>query len=319
MKISIILPIYNEEKNIPILYEELKGVLLNLESNKIIENSEIICVNDGSRDNSLQILKELAVKDGYVKIINFRNNFGQTAALSAGITAASGDLLIPMDADLQNDPKDILKFIEKINEGYSMVSGWRKDRKDHLVSRKIPSVIANWLIGVITGVKIHDYGCTIKAYKKEVIQGVNLYGEMHRFIAAYAAWRGGKVAEIVVNHRPRINGRTNYGISRTFRVILDLIVVKFLFKYMDRPIHFFGGIGFISLAVGLFSGFLALFLRLFYNIHLIQTPLPIFSALFIMVGVQFIVMGVVAEMLTRVYYESQNKTPFVIKEKINFE
>ncbi|MCX6779492.1 MAG: glycosyltransferase family 2 protein, partial [Candidatus Magasanikbacteria bacterium] len=310
MKISIILPIYNEEKNIPILYEELRGVLMNLESNKIIENSEIICVNDGSRDNSLQILKELAVKDGHVKIINFRNNFGQTAALSAGITAASGDLLIPMDADLQNDPKDILKFIEKINEGYSMVSGWRKDRKDHLFSRKIPSVIANWLIGVITGVKIHDYGCTIKAYKKEVIQGVNLYGEMHRFIAAYAAWRGGKVAEIVVNHRPRINGRTNYGISRTFRVILDLIVVKFLFKYMDRPIHFFGGIGFISLAVGLFSGFFAVFLRLFYKIHLIQTPLPIFSALFIMVGVQFIVMGVVAEMLTRIYYESQNKTPF---------
>ena len=319
MKISIVLPIYNEEENIPILYEELKGVLVTLESGKIIENFEIICVNDGSRDNSLAILKGLAVKDKQIKIINFRNNFGQTAALSAGISAASGELIIPMDADLQNDPKDIVKFIEKINEGNSLVSGWRKDRKDHLISRRIPSIIANWLIGLITGVKIHDYGCTIKAYKKEVIQGVNLYGEMHRFIAAYAAWRGGQVAEIIVNHRPRIKGKTNYGISRTFRVLLDLIVVKFLFKYMDRPIHFFGGIGFFSLSMGILAGLLAVFLRLFYEMHLSQTPLPILSALFIMVGVQFIIMGVVAEMLTRIYYESQNKNPFVIKEKINFE
>lgn len=319
MMISIILPIYNEEKNIPILYEELRDVLVALESNKIIESFEIICVNDGSKDNSLEILRNLAVKDKQVKVVNFRNNFGQTAALSAGIGAASGELIIPMDADLQNDPKDIFKFIEKINEGYSLVSGWRKDRKDSLIFRKMPSIIANWLIGLITGVKIHDYGCTIKAYKKEVIQGVNLYGEMHRFIAAYAAWRGGKVTEIIVNHRHRINGNTNYGISRTFRVLLDLVVVKFLFKYMDRPIHFFGGIGFFSLSIGILSGLLAIFLRLFYDMHLSQTPLPILSALFIMVGVQFIIMGVVAEMLTRIYYESQNKNPFVIKEKINFE
>ncbi len=319
MKISIILPIYNEEENIPILYEELKDVLVALAGDKIIENFEIICVDDGSLDDSLIILRELAAKDKKIKIINFRNNFGQTAALSAGISAASGVLIIPMDADLQNDPKDIVKFIEKINEGYSMVSGWRKDRKDHFFSRRIPSIIANWLIGLITGVKIHDYGCTIKAYKKEVIQGVNLYGEMHRFIAAYAAWHGGQVAEIVVNHRPRIKGKTNYGISRTFRVLLDLIVVKFLFKYMDRPIHFFGGIGFFSLSIGILAGLLAVFLRLFYSIHLIQTPLLTLSALFIIVGVQFIVMGVVAEMLTRIYYESQNKNHFVIKEKINFE
>ena len=319
MKISVILPIYNEEKNILILYEELRDVLAALELGKIIENFEIICVNDGSGDNSLEVLKSLAAKDKQVKVINFRNNFGQTAALSAGISAASGELIIPMDADLQNDPKDIVRFIEKINEGNSMVSGWRKNRKDYLISRRIPSIIANWLIGLITGVKIHDYGCTIKAYKKEVIQGVHLYGEMHRFIAAYAAWRGGKVAEIIVNHRLRINGRTNYGISRTFRVLLDLIVVKFLFKYMDRPIHFFGGIGFFSLSAGIFFGLLAAFLRLFYSIHLIQTPLPILSALLIMVGVQFIIMGVMAEMLTRIYYETQNKDPFVIKEKINFE
>ena len=319
MKISVILPIYNEEKNILILYEELRDVLAALELGKIIENFEIICVNDGSGDNSLEVLKSLAAKDKQVKVINFRNNFGQTAALSAGISAASGELIIPMDADLQNDPKDIVRFIEKINEGNSMVSGWRKNRKDYLISRRIPSIIANWLIGLITGVKIHDYGCTIKAYKKEVIQGVHLYGEMHRFIAAYAAWRGGKVAEIIVNHRLRINGRTNYGISRTFRVLLDLIVVKFLFKYMDRPIHFFGGLGFFSLSAGIFFGLLAAFLRLFYSIHLIQTPLPILSALLIMVGVQFIIMGVMAEMLTRIYYETQNKDPFVIKEKINFE
>ncbi len=319
MKLSVVLPIYNEEKNLPILYKELKGVLAGLESDKIIEDYEIICVDDGSGDGSQKILKSLTSGDKQVRVINFRNNFGQTAALSAGISAASGDLIIPMDADLQNDPKDIIKFIEKINEGNSLVSGWRKDRKDNFISKRVPSIIANWLIGLITGVKIHDYGCTIKAYKREVIQGVNLYGEMHRFIAAYAAWRGGQVAEIVVNHRPRVSGRTNYGLSRTFRVLLDLIVVKFLFKYMDRPIHFFGGIGFYSLSAGILSGLVAIFLRLFYDMHLSQTPLPILSALFIMVGVQFIIMGVVAEMLTRIYYESQNKNPFVIKEKINFE
>ncbi|MFA5175231.1 MAG: glycosyltransferase family 2 protein [Patescibacteria group bacterium] len=318
MKISIVLPVYNEEKNIQNLYTELNIVLKNIKSDYLIENYEIIFVNDGSQDNSLEILKNLAIKDNFVKVINFINNFGQTAALSAGINAASGEVIIPMDADAQNDPKDIHKFIEKINEGFSLVSGWRKDRKDSLILRKIPSVVANWLIGLITGVKIHDYGCTIKAYKREIIQGVNLYGEMHRFIAAYAVWRGGKITEIVVNHRPRINGKTNYGILRTFSVILDLIVVKFLFKYMDRPIHFFGGIGFFSFSIGFFFGLFAMLLRIFYNVHIIQTPLPILSALFIMVGVQFIIMGVVAEMLTRIYYESQNKNPFVIKEKINF-
>jgi len=313
MKISIILPIYNEAQNISQLYTELKEVLGGLD-----KSYEIICVNDGSCDNSFNILKELAAQDTALKIINFRNNFGQTAALSAGIKMASGEIIIPMDADLQNDPHDIAKFVAKLNEGYSVVSGWRKDRKDKLISRRIPSKIANWLIGTITKVRIHDYGCTMKAYNKEVIQGVVLYGEMHRFIPAYASWQGGKVTEIVVNHRPRVHGQTNYGISRTFKVILDLLVVKFLSKYMNRPMHFFGGIGFISLFVGTLSGITSIFLKIFHMKDFVATPLPVFSALFIIVGVQLVVMGIIAEMIMRVYYESQDKKPYIIKDEINF-
>ncbi len=314
MYISIILPVYNEGKNILLLYGELKEVL-----DKLQKNYEIISINDGSGDNSMEILKNIAATDKDFRIINFKNNFGQTAAVSAGIKAARGEIIIPMDADLQNDPLDIPKFLTKINEGYSIVSGWRKNRKDQYLLRRVPSAIANWLIGMITGVRIHDYGCTMKAYKREIIQDVNLYGEMHRFIAAYAVWCGGKIAEIEVHHRPRINGKSNYNISRTFRVILDLIVVKFLFKYMNRPVHFFGGIGFISLFFGICAGLAAAILRFAKGIHLIQTPLPILSTLLIMVGVQLVAIGIIAEMIMRTYYESQDKTPYLIKEKINFE
>lgn len=313
MYISIVLPIYNEEKNIGPLYKELKNIL-----DKLYKDYEIICVNDGSTDGSMGILKSIALKDAGFKIINFKNNFGQTSAISAGIKAAEGEIIIPMDADLQNDPSDIPKFLRKVDEGYSIVSGWRRKRKDKLISKRIPSILANWLISLITGVRIHDYGCAMKAYRKEIIQDVNLYGEMHRFIAAYAVWQGGKVIEIEVNHRARINGRSNYNLSRTFRVILDLIVVKFLFKYMNRPIHFFGGIGFFSLFLGFVAGLAAILLRFLKGIHLIQTPLPILSTLLIVVGVQLVVMGIIAEMIMRTYYESQNKAPYSIKEKINF-
>lgn len=314
MDLSIVLAIFNEEDNLKKLYHEIKNVLSTLDL-----SAEIICVNDGSFDNSFKILKELAEQDHRVKVINFAYNFGQTAAMSAGIKAARGNVIIPMDADLQNDPADIPKFLEKIKEGYVVVSGWRKNRKDKAVSRKLPSWLANKLIGWITGVNIHDYGCSMKAYKKDVIQGINLYGEMHRFIPAYVAWSKGKITEIVVNHRARVHGKTNYGISRTFRVILDLLVVKFLSSYMNRPIHFFGGLGFITFLFGGLFMLAAIILK-FTNIRsFVATPLPVFSALFIIVGVQLIVMGILSEMQMRTYYESQKKDPYIIKEKINFE
>jgi glycosyltransferase involved in cell wall biosynthesis len=314
MQLSVILPIYNEEKNVVILYDELNKVLpgLNLDY-------EIICVNDGSKDGSLTELKKIADNDKNVKVINFIHNFGQTAAMSAGINSATGDVIIPMDSDLQNDPADIPKFLDKIKEGYDVVAGWRQSRwQGSFLKRKLPSMIANWLIGEITNVKLHDAGCSMKAYKREVIQGLNLYGEMHRFIAAYVAWKRGNIAEIPVNSRARIYGETKYGLSRTFKVILDLLVFKFISKYMNKPIHFFGGLGFISFLFGFIAGLAAILLKIFHMRDFVATPLPIFTALLIIVGVQLIALGVIAEILMRIYYESQNKYPYVIKEKINF-
>jgi glycosyltransferase involved in cell wall biosynthesis len=278
---------------------------------------EILAINDASSDGSLDLLRRIAAQDNHLKVISFRFNTGQTAAMSAGIKHATGDVIIPMDADLQNDPHDIPKFIDKLAQGFDVVSGWRRQRKDALVMRKIPSVIANMAIRTITGVHIHDYGCSMKAYRRDVIQGVQLYGEMHRFIPAYTAWHGGKVTEIEVNHRPRIHGVTKYGISRTFKVILDLIVVKFLSKYMNRPMHFFGGIGFILLFLGVLAGCGAIALKIAGLRDFVATPLPVFSALLIIVGVQLAAMGVIAEMVMRVYYESRNTTPYMIAEKIN--
>lgn len=278
---------------------------------------EIIAVNDGSTDDSFDILKDLS-SDHHVKVINFSLNYGQTAALLAGIDNAKGDIIISIDSDLENDANDIPKMIEKISEGYDVVSGWRRKRwKGKWITRKLPSICANWLISKITGLKLHDYGCILKAYKKESILGVKLYGEMHRFIASYALLSGAKITEVEVNYRSRLHGKSNYGLSRIFRVLLDLVVVKFLQKYMDKPMHFFGGIGFLTLFCGIIAGLGALALRLLGIVHLVETPLPTFSALLIIVGVQFILMGILAEMLMRIYYESQDKKPYRIREKIN--
>ena len=313
MKISVILPIYNEEKNIPILCHELKEVFVDVK-----KDYEIICVNDSSKDNSLEVLRMLARDDKKIKIINFKFNFGQTAAMSAGIKHATGDIIIPMDSDLQNDPRDIPRFLDKLYEGFDVVSGWRKNRKDFALSRRLPSILANKLIRFITGVNIHDYGCSMKAYKSDTIKEILLYGEMHRFIPAYIAWHGGKITEIIVNHRNRLHGKTNYGIGRTFSVLLDLVVVQFLSKYMNKPMHFFGGIGFLSLGLGTVAGLWSVFLKLVHLRDFVTTPLPVFSALFTIVGVVLIAMGVISEMIMRVYYESQNKTPYQINETINF-
>jgi len=313
IKLSIIIPIYNEEESVKELYQELNGILKGLSI-----GYEIIMINDGSTDNSYRVIKEIAQEDSNFKVINFRKNFGQTAAMSAGIDISQGEIIIPMDADLQNDPADIPKFLKKMEEGFDVVSGWRKNRQDSLLTRKIPSWFANYLISFITKVKLHDYGCTIKAYKSEVIKDIRFYGEMHRFIPAYAAWYGAKVGEISVNHRSRKYGKTKYTISRTLRVILDLLTVKFLTDYSTKPMHFFGKVGYWALFLGFLSGAVAVILKFFIDISFISTPLPLLTIFLIMIGVQFILMGLLAEILIRIYYEFQNKPSYLIKEKINF-
>ncbi len=312
MKLSIILPIYNEKESIEELYKELIGVL-----NKLSLDYEIIAINDGSSDGSWQIMEKIAKEDKNFKAINFRRNFGQTAAISAGIDLSAGDIIIPMDADLQNDPKDIPLFLENINKDLDVVSGWRKERRDKMISRIMPSYIANYFISFITKVKLHDYGCTMKAYRREFVKSVRFYGEMHRFIPAYAAWQGAKVGEIVVNHRPRKYGKTKYGISRTPRVILDLLTVKFLTNFLTKPMHFFGKIGYWSLFLGFLSGLLAAVLRLFFSISFILTPLPLLTVFLILVGLQFILMGLLAEIIIRIYYEPEKKFIYSVREKIN--
>lgn len=310
-KVSIIIPVYNEEDNLELLVAKLQA-LTDFEW-------EAIFVNDGSRDQSGAILDELAQKESRVKVIHFLRNYGQTAAMAAGFSYAQYDVVVPLDADLQNDPADIVHLLAKMAKGYDVVSGWRKNRQDATWTRVWPSNLANSIISRITGVKLHDYGCTLKAYKKEVIQEIRLYGEMHRFIPAYAAWHGAKVAEIEVKHHPRIHGQTKYGLGKTFRVILDLLVVKFLMDYSTRPIHFFGLAGFYSLLVSFVAGSIAVYLRLADIRHFSATPLPLFTAIFFLLGIQFILMGLLAEMIMRHSYEGQNKTTYKIKSKINFD
>ncbi len=310
--VTVVVPVYNEEGNVARLRDELAA-----EAGKRPDLSfEFIFVDDGSKDRSPEILRSLAAADPRVKVVFFRRNFGQTAAMSCGMRLATGDIIIPMDADLQNDPADIPVFLAKIDEGYSCVSGWRKERKDKLVARKLPSWMANALISWMTGVKLHDYGCSMKAYSRDLIQGIDLYGEMHRFIPAYAAWSGGRVCEVVVHHRPRVSGVSKYGMSRVFKVLLDLIVVKFLTKYFNRPMHFFGAIGFASLLLGGMAEVAAVVLR-FLGLHLVETPLPIVGAMFIIVGVQFILFGLMAEVQMRTYYESRGTTAYSIRETLN--
>jgi glycosyltransferase involved in cell wall biosynthesis len=313
MRISVVTPIFNEEQNIPLLYERLTKALKGFKS-----EYEIIAVDDGSRDKSREALSMLAKKDPCLKLVFLRNNFGQTSALSAGIEMASGDTIVLIDSDLENDPADIGRIVAKIDEGYGVVSGWRKERwEGQTVTRKIPSFAANWLISYMTGVKLHDYGCTLKGYRRDIIQNIPLYGEMHRFIPAYASMMGAGVAEIEVNYAPRIHGKSNYGFSRLFRVIPDLILLNFMEKYMNRPMHFFGLLGFYSFGAGLLAIAGAVYARFAFGTSLIQTPLPTFAAMCVIVGFQLFVMGLLAEMLMRTYYESQHKRPYVVRETVN--
>jgi glycosyltransferase involved in cell wall biosynthesis len=309
--LSILIPVFNEEGNLSLLYEKLVTVL-----KKAGRPYEVIFVDDGSSDGTLEILLDLRDRNPNVKIISFSRNFGQTAALSAGIDFSKGDIIIPMDGDLQNDPEDILTLLQKIQEGYDVVSGWRKDRKDPFLTRRLPSIIANKIISWIGGVHLHDYGCTLKAYRRDILKNIRLYGEMHRFIPIYAQWIGARVSEIPVRHFVRGSGSSKYGMSRVFKVILDLMVVKFLLSYSQKPIYVFGGLGLLMILGGFFSGGFAIYLKLFKEVSFILTPLPLLCVLLLMLGFLSILMGFLAEIMTRTYYESQGKPTYQIKETI---
>jgi len=309
--LSILIPIYNEEGNLSMLYEKLMAAL-----KKAGKPYEVIFVDDGSSDGTLEILLDLREKNPNVKIVSFSRNFGQTAALSAGIDFSKGDIIIPMDGDLQTDPEDILPLLDKIGEGYDVVSGWRKSRKDPFLTRQLPSIFANKIISWIGGVHLHDYGCTLKAYRKDILKNIRLYGEMHRFIPIYAQWIGARVSEIPVRHFPRGSGSSKYGMSRVFKVILDLMVVKFLLSYSQKPIYVFGGLGLLMILGGFLSGGFAVYLKLFKEVSFILTPLPLLCVLLLVLGFLSILMGFLAEILTRTYYESQGKVTYQIKETI---
>jgi glycosyltransferase involved in cell wall biosynthesis len=274
----------------------------------------MVFVNDGSRDNTRSILTEIAKNDSTVKVIHFSCNYGQTAAMAAAIEYASGNIVVAMDGDGQNDPNDISRLIEKINEGYDVVSGWRKNRQDKTLSRKIPSKIANKIISWISGVKLNDYGCSLKAYRKEIIKSVRLYGEMHRFIPIFAVWFGAKVTEIPVNHFARVTGVSKYGINRTFKVILDLLVVKFLSKYLSKPIYIMGGVGLFFMLIGIICVIWACVLKFVFCVSFVLTPLPLMSMFAIFMGFMAILIGLLSEMISRTYFESQNKKPYFIRE-----
>lgn len=310
--LSLVIPVYNEEKNLNLLYQKIKEALAEKFS-----NFEIIFVEDGSKDKSFDVLKEIAKNDTRVRVLRLSRNFGQTAAMMAGIDESRGDLVVTLDGDLQNDPWDIEKMVKKIDEGFDVVSGWRKKRNDAFLNRRLPSHVANWIISRVTGVKLHDYGCTLKIYQKSILEDVRLYGEMHRFVPALVFGAGGKIAEMEVNHLPRIYEKTKYGIGRTFKVILDLLVVKFLTKYSTRPMHFFGGAGMWSFLLGGLVGLWAVILKIVENRSFIATPLPLLAVFFVLIGLQFVLMGLLAEMVTRIYFETENRQIYKIKEKIN--
>lgn len=312
-ELSLFLPVMDEEENLRPMHAKISAALAELG-----KTAEVIYVDDGSTDSSLGVLKDIAATDDRVRVISLRRNYGQTAAMAAGIDAARGEILIPMDADLQNDPADIARLLDKLNEGYDVVSGWRKDRQDKLVSRKIPSQIANRIISWIGGVPLHDYGCSLKAYRRDVIQDVKLYGEMHRFIPIYASWAGARVTEIPVGHHARTMGRSKYGISRTLKVVFDLMTIKFMASYQTKPIYVFGGFGMIAFAISVIAGLWAVYLKLFEGTSFILTPLPIIAVVMLAISVQFFLMGLLAELLVRTYHESQDKAIYAVREKIGF-
>jgi glycosyltransferase involved in cell wall biosynthesis len=307
--ISVIVPVYNEELNLPPLHGELVAAL-----DSTGREYEIVYVDDGSRDGSFEQLKAIAAECPAATVVQFRRNFGQTAALAAGIEISKGDILIFIDADLQNDPADIPMMLQKLDEGHDVVSGWRRNRQDAAISRKLPSSMANWLISWVTGVHLNDYGCTLKVYRREVLENFRLYGEMHRFIPAYASWSGASITEMAVNHRARRAGKSKYGISRTFKVLLDLATVKFLGGYATKPIYAFGGLGAAAMLAGVLCGLIVLYQKVVDGVWAHNNPVLLLAVFLFVIGMQFVMLGLLAELIMRTYHESQNKPIYVVRQ-----
>ncbi len=312
--ISVVLPLFNEEESVELQYRAVRDSL-----NKIKKSYEIIFVNDGSTDGSAEILNGLAKKDKRLKLVHFRRNFGQTAAMAAGIDHSRGEIVVFMDSDLQNEPGDIVNLLQKIEEGYDVVSGWRKDRQDKLFSRKIPSKIANWLISKVTKVPLHDLGCSLKAYRGDVLRQVKLYGEMHRFIPVHASWVGAKITEIPVGHHARQFGQSKYGIKRTFKVLLDLLTVKFMGNYFTKPMYFFGGMGLLTLLLSFLSGLAVILMKIYMHMNITGNPLFMLSIVLFILAMLFLQMGIIAEIIIRLYHEAQDMPPYRVKETVNME
>ncbi len=310
--LSIVVPIYNEEESIPHLYERLTAALEALG-----RSYEIICVDDGSRDRSFALLQELAVADGRLRVVRFRRNFGQTAGFAAGFDRACGEWVVTIDADLQNDPNDIPALLDKAEQGFDVVSGWRARRQDTFLNRRLPSIIANRMISWATGVHLHDYGCSLKVYRATVVKNIDLYGELHRFIPAIASWQGVAVTELPVNHAARKYGKSKYGLSRTTRVLLDLITVRFLLSYSTRPMQVFGAVGLLSAFVGSLLLLYLAYVRLILIQDIGSRPLLMVAVLMVLIGVQFLGMGLLGELIIRVYYEGRNRPIYVVREELN--
>lgn len=311
--LSVVIPVYNERENLPLLHHAIHEALARCR-----HAWEVVFVDDGSTDGSAEILERLAYEDPeHVRVVFLRRNFGQTAAIAAGIDHAQGEIIVLMDADLQNDPQDIPRLVAKLEEGYDVVSGWRKERKDAFLTRTLPSRLANALISWVTGVHLHDYGCTLKAYRREVLQGFRLYGEMHRFIPAYAASVGARITEIPVQHHPRKYGKAKYGLERTLKVILDLFTVKFLLSYFHKPIYLFGGVGMLLILPSILLLIFLVLRRIFWEVALFTSPLFQLSLMFVILGFQSILMGLIAELLVRTYHEAQGKPTYTVRRELN--
>jgi glycosyltransferase involved in cell wall biosynthesis len=311
--VSVIVPVFNEEEAIPTVWEGVRAELCRLRV-----EWEIIFVDDGSTDSSPAILDRLASIDTHVRVLHFKRNFGQTAAMMAGFDHVAGDVIIPVDGDGQNDPADIEKMLRLLDEGYDVVSGWRKDRQDNYIQRNLPSILANQLISLVSGVRLHDFGCSLKAYKRHVVEGIRLYGEMHRFLPIYASWHGAKITEVIVNHHPRRTGRSKYGLERVIKVILDLLVVKFLDKAAQKPMYVFGGCGLFCLGLSLFTFCYMVWLKLSEGVSFILTPLPLIAVMTFMIAMMCVLLGLLAEMITRTFYESQGKPVYAVRSRRNF-